>query len=143
VAVFPLGVAWAAIEMRSPALSRATSLLTGAVVLIAGVLQLTRWKARHLACCRDAPGSGRTLAADAATAWRHGVRLGVHCSRCCAGPMAVLLALGVMDLRAMALVGATITAERLAPAGERVARAIGVVAVGAGVAVIARAAAGG
>jgi len=44
-----------------------------------------------------------------------------------------------MDLQAMALVTGAITAERLAPAGERVARAIGVVAAGAGVFLIARA----
>jgi predicted metal-binding membrane protein len=51
----------------------------------------------------------------------------------------MLLALGVMDLRAIALVAAAITAERLAPAGERVARAIGAVVVGAGLFLIARA----
>jgi hypothetical protein len=45
-----------------------------------------------------------------------------------------------MDLRAMALVAAAITLERLAPAGERVARAIGVVVVGSGLLLIARAA---
>ena len=38
---------------------------------------------------------------------------------------AILLAIGVMDLRAMALVTAAITAERLAPAGERVPQATG------------------
>jgi hypothetical protein len=35
--------------------------------------------------------------------------------------MAILLVIGVMDLRAMAVVAAAITVERLAPAGERVA----------------------
>jgi predicted metal-binding membrane protein len=35
--------------------------------------------------------------------------------------MAILLAIGVMDLRAMAFAAAAITVERLAPAGERVA----------------------
>jgi predicted metal-binding membrane protein len=54
--------------------------------------------------------------------------------------MAILLVIGVMDLRAMALVAAAITIERLAPAGERVARAIGAVAVGVGLLLIARAA---
>jgi predicted metal-binding membrane protein len=44
----------------------------------------------------------------------------------------VLLVVGVMDLRAMALVTAAITAERLAPAGERVARGIGAIIVVAG-----------
>jgi hypothetical protein len=45
-----------------------------------------------------------------------------------------------MDLSAMALVMAAITLERLAPRGERVARATGVVAVEAGVVLLARAA---
>jgi uncharacterized protein (DUF433 family) len=49
------------------------------------------------------------------------------------------LAKGVMDLRAMAVVAAAITVERLAPAGERVAHAIGAVVVGAGLFLIARA----
>jgi predicted metal-binding membrane protein len=54
--------------------------------------------------------------------------------------MAILLVIGVMDLRAMAVVGAAIVVERLAPAGERVARAIGTVVVGTGLLLIALAA---
>jgi predicted metal-binding membrane protein len=54
--------------------------------------------------------------------------------------MAILLVIGVMDLRAMAVVTAAITVERLAPAGERVARVTGAGAVGAGLFLIARAA---
>jgi len=46
-----------------------------------------------------------------------------------------------MDLRAMAVLAMAITVERLAPNGERVARVTGVVAVGAGMVLIARAAA--
>jgi predicted metal-binding membrane protein len=53
--------------------------------------------------------------------------------------MATLLVIGVMDLRAMAVVGTAITVERLAPAGKRVARAIGAVVVGAGLFLITRA----
>jgi predicted metal-binding membrane protein len=140
MAAFPLGVALAAVEMEEPALARAVPIAVGVVVLIAGSLQFTAWKARHLACCREAPGRGRTLPAGAGTAWRHGVRLGLHCSLCCAGLTAILLVVGVMDLRAMAVVTAAITAERLAPAGERVARATGAVVVAAGVLLIARAA---
>jgi len=141
VAAFPLGVALAAIEMQQPALARAVPIAVGVVVLIAGSLQRTAWKARHLACCREAPGRGRTLPADASTAWRYGLRLGLHCSHCCVGLMAILLVIGVMDLRAMAVVAAAITVERLAPAGERVARGTGAVVVGAGLFLIARAAA--
>jgi predicted metal-binding membrane protein len=140
MAAFPLGIAVAAVEMQQPTLARAVPIAIGGVVLIAGALQFTAWKARHLACCRAAPGRGGTLPADAGTAWRHGVRLGLHCSYCCGGLMAILLVIGVMDLPAMAVVGAAITLERLAPAGERVARAIGAVVVGAGLFLIARAA---
>jgi predicted metal-binding membrane protein len=140
MAAFPVGIALATIEMRLPALSRAVPIAVGVVVLIAGVLQLTSWKRRHLVCCREAPGRGRPLPADAGTAWRHGLRLGFHCTSCCAGMTAILLVIGVMDLRAMAGVAAAIAVERLAPAGERVARAIGVLVVGAGLFLIARAA---
>src|SRR5256712_10834991 len=129
MAAFPLGVA----------LARAVPIAVGVVVLIAGFLQLTAWKARHLAYCREAPGRGRTLPADAGTAWRHGLRLGLHCSHCCAGLMAILLVIGVMDLRAMAVVAAAIHVERLAPAGQRVPRATGAVVIGAGLFLIARA----
>lgn len=135
--LYPAGVALAALEMGAPAIARVVPFAAGAIVLAAGALQLTAWKARHLACCREEPGPGRRLAADARTAWRHGVRLGLHCARCCAGPTAVLLVLGVMDLRAMAAVTAAITLERLAPRGERLARASGLVAMGAGVVMIA------
>lgn len=140
MAAFPLGVALAALEMRLPALARAVPFTVGVVVLLAGALQFSVWKARQLACCREAPGRCRALPADTGTAWRHGLRLGLHCSACCAGLTAILLVIGVMDLRAMAMVTAAISAERQAPAGERVARAVGVVAVAAGLLLIARAA---
>ena len=138
MAVFPLGASLAAVEMEQPALARAVPIAVGVIVLIAGALQFTAWKARQLACCREAPGRGRPLPADAGTAWRRGLRLGLHCTSCCAGLTAILLVLGVMDPRAMAVVAAAITVERVAPAGERVARAIGIIVVGAGLFLIAR-----
>lgn len=135
-AVYPLGVALAALEMRAPAVAQAVPLSVAVVILLASALQLTPWKARHLACCRRMP-EGRPLTADVRTAWRHGVALGVHCCSCCAGATAVLLAVGVMDLRAMAVVGAAITAERLLPGARAVARAIGFAGLAAGVVAIA------
>ena len=127
-----LGMALAALALQSPTLARAVPAAAAAVVLVAGALQFSAYKARQLACCRALPGGGAALAPGARAAWRHGLRLGLHCVRCCAGLMAALLAVGVMDLRAMALVAAAITLERLAPAGERAARAIGAIAIGAG-----------
>jgi predicted metal-binding membrane protein len=139
MAVFPLGVTLAAAAMQLPVLARAVPVAAAVVVLIAGALQFTAWKTHHLACCRELPGRSRTLPADARTAWRHGLRLGLHCTQCSLGLMAILLASGVMDLRAMAVVAALITGERLAPAGRAAARAIGVVVISAGLFLIARA----
>jgi predicted metal-binding membrane protein len=139
VAALPLGVLFTALEVQAPALSRAAPLATGVVVLVAGALQFTAWKARQLSCCRHAPPCGRSVPADAGTAWRHGLRLGAHCACCCGGLTAVLLVIGVMDVRAMALVTAAISLERLAPGGERIARAVGAVIVAAGLLLIAHA----
>ena len=132
VAIFPGGVALAALEMRVPALARAVPLTSSAVVLVAGLLQFTRWKARQLLCCRHTLRDGERRQADASSAWRHGLRLGLHCVHCCAPLTAVLLVIGVMDLLAMALVTSAITFERLAPHGARSARITGVGIVAAG-----------
>ena len=138
MAAFVLGAALAELEMRRPALARAVPITIGVIVLIAGLLQFTAWKARQLACCRDAPACGCRLPAEIGTAWKYGLRLGLRCSYCCAGLTATLLAVGVMDLRAMAFVTIAITVERLAPAGERLARVAGAMVVMAGLFLIAR-----
>lgn len=132
LAVFALGVAFAEAAMRNDALARAVPVAAGIVVVSAGLLQFTAWKARQLARCRATPARAHRLAADARTAWRHGLRLGLHCCHCCAGMTAILLVIGVMDLRAMAIVTVLIAAERLAPFGERVARISGFCIVAAG-----------
>ncbi|HEX5889592.1 MAG TPA: DUF2182 domain-containing protein [Pyrinomonadaceae bacterium] len=138
--VFPLGIALAEIEMQQPLLARAVPLAVGVVVLIAGALQFTRWKAHHLACCREESTRGLALPATSRTAWRYGLYRGLQCAQCCAGLMAILLVVGIMNLQAMAIVTAAITVERLAPCGEGVARVIGVLIVGAGLFLIAQAA---
>jgi predicted metal-binding membrane protein len=125
LAAFPLGAALAALQMQYPSVSRATPVAAGVVVLIAGVLQFTGWKAGRLACCRGSLRSGCARPPTNTTAWRFGLRLGLDCASCCANLMALLLVLGVMDLRAMVVVAAAITLERIAPAGDRVARALG------------------
>lgn len=131
--VVPLGLALAWLAMAMPALSRAAPLAVGLVVLLAGLLQFTAWKQHSLACCRmDAHG-------DARRAWRHGLHHGLHCVRCCAGLTLILLAWGMMDVRAMALITVAITAERWAASPLPIVRTIGATAVVAGLLMIARA----
>jgi predicted metal-binding membrane protein len=141
IIVFPLGAKLAEIEMQQPVLARVVPIAVGMVIVIVGALQFSAWKAHHLACCRTAPGHGR-MSPYAGTACRYGLRFGLHCVCGCAGFTAILLVTGMMDLRVMALVTAAITAERLAPNGPRVARAIGIVVIGVGLLLIARAATG-
>ena len=130
--VFALNAALAQLEMAWPVLARAMPVASGAIVFAAGVWQFSAWKARQLARCRAVPTPG-------STAWRYGLHLGMRCASACAGLTAILLVSGVMDLRAMAAVSAAITLERLAPAGERMARVVGAIAAATGVLLVARA----
>ena len=132
---FPVGVAVGELVMNMPALSRAVPVVTGMTLVTAGALQFTAWKSRQLRCCRGAPRHSTDSTRDA---WHHGLRLGIYCVRCCAGSTAVLLVLGIMDVRAMAIVTVAITAERASPAGERAARVVGALAIAAGLIQLAR-----
>jgi predicted metal-binding membrane protein len=143
LAVFPVGAALGAIVMHQPAVSRVVPIAIGTIVLIAGSFQFTSLKARGLACCRAALRRGHSSSADSEVAWQHGARLGLECARCCGNLMAILVVTGIMNLQVMAVVTAAIMFERLAPAGERAARIIGTIVVGAGLILIARGAGSG
>ena len=93
MAVFPVGVTLAEVEMRQPALARAVPLAVGVVVLLAGALQFSAWKERYLAGRRESPASARAgvgaghaevspIRLAPAEAVRHGLRLGLHSSSC-------------------------------------------------------------
>jgi predicted metal-binding membrane protein len=140
LAVFPLGAAVAAILMRCPALSREAPLTAGVIVLLSGATQFTAWKRRHLACCRWPLEPARAIVDDARAAVRLGLRLGLHCAAASLGLTGMLLVMGVMDLRVMAVVTVAVTLERLAPAGDRVAHGVGAGVVGAGALLVAQAA---
>jgi predicted metal-binding membrane protein len=129
IAAYAVGIALTAAEMRVQGLARAVPAATASVLLLAGLVQITPWKAQHLACCRVA---GMPMAPGVRGAWNEGIRLGVHCILCCSGLIAVLLVLGVMNLAVMVFVSAAITIERLAPHPEVVARAIGIAVIAAG-----------
>lgn len=94
---------------------------SGAVLLIVGVVQRSRWKTQRLLRCQEtcvtAPG------------WRGGCQFGVACALTCAAPMAVLLVAGLMDVPMMLLITTAITAERVTPGGVRIARLTGAAAM--------------
>jgi predicted metal-binding membrane protein len=137
-AAYAAGAGVMALEMRWEKVAQWLPVAAGVALLVAGGVQFTAWKARQLARWREGSGCGRPPAPNALGAWRHGLRLGVRCSLCSGNLMLALLAIGMMDLVAMAAVTLAIAAERVAPAPLRVARVAGLAIVVVGVLTIAR-----
>jgi len=113
-AVHAAGLALSALELRWGALHRLLPAVAGVSPVLAIAVQLTAWKGRQLARCRQA--SARAPGPTAAGAWRHGLALGGHCVLSCGNLMLALLAIGMMNPLAMAAVTLAVTLERLAPA---------------------------
>jgi len=106
--------------------------VAGVLVVCAGALQRSRWKAAHLECCRRAFASSAAMLSDGLAPWRDGCRLGVHCVMSCSAMTAALMVIGLMDDRAMLVIAGATAAERLAPAGPRIARVTGALGMAAG-----------
>jgi predicted metal-binding membrane protein len=124
-AAYAAGVGLTAVQGRWEEVTRWLPLAAGALLLLAGAVQFTPWKARQLALCLESAGCTGPLPAGARGAWRHGLGLGARCSWSCGNLMLALLAVGMMDLMAMAVVTLVITAERLGPAPLHVSRVVG------------------
>ena len=112
--VHAAGAALSALELRWGGLHRLLPVMEAMVVLLAAAVQLSPWKSRQLARCRNE--SACVSGATALDACRHGLGLGVRCALSCGNLMLVLLAAGMMDPVAMAAVTLAVAAERLAPA---------------------------
>ena len=133
--VYVVGTALVATELRRPALAPAIPFSRGVLLVAAGWVQLTPWKARHLACCRE----GRPGAARPGAAWRRGISLGVDCVLCCVPFMTLLVVTGMMNLAMIALTALAITVERVAREPALVVRLAGLLVIGAGALEIVRA----
>jgi predicted metal-binding membrane protein len=106
----------------------------GAVVVLAGIYQLTPLKRACLSHCRSPLGFLLTKwrRGPVGPAWM-GAHHGLYCTGCCAALMAVLFALGVMSLFWMAVVAAAVFLEKVAPHGDRLIGPIALVLIGLGV----------
>jgi predicted metal-binding membrane protein len=103
----------------------------GALLVAAGVYQLTPLKDRCLATCRS-PLHLLMRAGSYRGRLRHiraGLNHGAYCVGCCWSLMLALLVLGVMDLRWMAVFAVGIVLEKRWRFGRRVALAMGVALV--------------
>jgi predicted metal-binding membrane protein len=137
VGVYALGVAFMTVAMQSNLISRAVPWLSGASLIAAGAFQFTRWKMIRLLRCRSPFGCAASCPQNE-TSFRLGCKQGVACCLCCTAPMAIQLALGIMNPLVMMGVATIIAAEKLLPRPALVLRFVGAFAVVAGVIIIAR-----
>jgi predicted metal-binding membrane protein len=118
----------------SPMMRLTSPLLGAAVLLLAGVYQMTPLKR---ACLRQCQSPMSFLMHN----WRPGVRgafrMGVHhgayCLGCCWALMVLLFVGGVMNLAVIAALTVFVGFEKLGPPGVPTARASGALLIGAGV----------
>ncbi len=107
--------------------------LGGALLLVAGVFQWSPLKYACLTQCRTPMGFLMTSWRDGPRgALRMGLEHGAYCLGCCWALMLLLFVLGIMNLVWIAALAAFVLAEKVAPKGEWVSRATGVLMVGWG-----------
>jgi predicted metal-binding membrane protein len=129
--VFSLGAAGLqealqSVALLSPATLRASPLVGGALLLAAGLYQLTPVKYACLARCQSPLGF-------ILTEWREGprgafvmgLRHGAFCVGCCWALMALLFVAGVMNLLWVAAIAAFVFVEKLVPYGRAVSWSAG------------------
>ncbi len=104
--------------------------LGGALLLVAGVFQWSPLKYACLKQCRTPMGFMMTSWRDGqGGALRMGLEHGAYCLGCCWAVMLLLFVLGIMNLVWIAALAAFVLAEKVAPKGEWVSRATGVLMV--------------
>jgi predicted metal-binding membrane protein len=117
----------------SPMIVSMSPALSGVLLVIAGVFQFTPLKHVCLSACRSPLGFLLTDWRDGLWgAAAMGVRHGLYCLGCCWALMALLFVGGAMNLLWIAALTLLVAAEKLAPKGEVLAKALGVVMIGAG-----------
>lgn len=132
VVLYALGMALVTVEMQSELISCAVPSVLGASLMVAGAFQFTRWKMTNLLRCRSPSGCAASCP-QSETSFRLGCKQGMVCCICCASPMMMLFALGMMNPLVMIVVAIVIAAEKLLPRPEIVARVVGVAAVVLGI----------
>jgi predicted metal-binding membrane protein len=131
VVIYALGVELASVAMRSELFSRIVPLLLGTWLIAAGMIQFTNWKMTHLLRCRSFGCSISFLQHE--KGFRVGCKQGAESCACCAAPMTIQLALGIMNPLIMIIVAIFIAAEKLLPRPEITVRLAGTATIFAGI----------
>jgi predicted metal-binding membrane protein len=134
-AVFSAGVTaiqrvFAALLLVSPMMEITSSTASAALLLIAGLYQLTPIKLACLRTCQSPLGFLMSRWRKGSSgAFRMGLHHGAYCVGCCWALMLLLFAGGVMNLAVIAALTAFVALEKLAPFGVQGARIAGVLLI--------------
>jgi predicted metal-binding membrane protein len=119
--------------LLSPAMTTSSVRLGAAILIAAGVYQLTPFKGTCLAHCRSPLGFLMSHWREGTTgALRMGIAHGTYCLGCCWALMCVLFVVGVMNLLWVAAMAVFVLVEKVGPAGIWVARTAGVAMIASG-----------
>ena len=125
--------------LLSPTMAAASPVLSGGLLLAAGVFQWTPLKRACLRGCRSPLSFLMTEWREGTTgAFIMGLRHGSYCLGCCWILMALLFATGVMNLFWVAVIALFVMAEKTLVRGELLGRVTGVALVAAGIALMVR-----
>lgn len=122
---------WA--DWVDPMIVSTSPALTASLLLVAGAYQFSPLKKMCLTQCRTPmgfllgewrPGVGGAFAM--------GLRHGLLCMGCCWALMVLLFVGGVMNIAWVAALALAVAVEKMAPGGERIAAALGVLLLAAG-----------
>ena len=120
--------------LLSTEMTIASARLSGAILIGAGVYQLTPAKSACLSHCQSPLGFLMSNWSDGARgAARMGARHGLNCLGCCWAAMGVLFVVGVMNLAWVGLLTVFILLERFGRAGMLAARVGGILMLAAGI----------
>jgi predicted metal-binding membrane protein len=126
-----------AIAARAALSPTTAARIGGAVLVAAGVYQITPFKNLCLSKCRTPISFIMTSWRDGVTgALRMGLLHGAYCLGCCWLLFVVLFPLGIMNVAAMAVITLVIFAEKVLPWGRPVARATAAALVAYGAVVL-------
>lgn len=121
--------------LLSAAMTVSSRPIAAAVLIVAGLYQLSPWKNGCLVHCRSPLNFLMTHWREGTWgAFEMGVTHGTYCLGCCWALMIVLFAVGVMNLAWVAGLAAFVLLEKVAPKGVLVARLSGAVLVAFGIA---------
>ncbi|HKX92228.1 MAG TPA: DUF2182 domain-containing protein [Sphingomicrobium sp.] len=133
--LFSLAAAGAQLLLTGPEMALSDPRLASAVLVAAGLYQLSPFKTACLRQCQSpAQFISRHWRPGAAGAVRLGLLHGAYCVGCCWMLMALLFVGGVMNFAWIAGLTLIVGAERLLPRGEWIGRVIGVALIAWGAA---------